>query len=44
VPQIVAEFGNRIESINLARPSLEDVFIQLTGHRLGRAETAKEHP
>lgn len=33
IPQLVEAFGGQIESISLGRPTLEDVFIQLTGHR-----------
>ncbi len=33
IPKIMDAFGSSIDSINLGRPSLEDVFIQLTGHR-----------
>ena len=38
---LVDEFGGEIESITFGRPTLEDVFVHLTGHRFvarGRAE------
>jgi ABC-2 type transport system ATP-binding protein len=33
IARLMEAFGNRIESITLGRPSLEDVFIDKTGHR-----------
>jgi ABC-2 type transport system ATP-binding protein len=33
VRQILASFGTDVESVTLARPTLEDVFIRVTGHR-----------
>ena len=33
VAQLVEAFPDRIQSITLAKPTLEDVFIQKTGHR-----------
>lgn len=34
VPRIVEAFGARVQRLTLAQPSLEDVFLQKTGHRL----------
>jgi ABC-2 type transport system ATP-binding protein len=33
IPKIVEAFPDRIESITLGKPTLEDVFIHFTGHR-----------
>ncbi len=33
VARLVDEFGTEIESITFGRPTLEDVFVHLTGHR-----------
>lgn len=33
VPQIARRLGDRVQSISLGRPGLEDVFIEKTGHR-----------
>jgi len=33
VPQLFDAFPDRIESVSLGKPTLEDVFVQLTGHR-----------
>jgi ABC-2 type transport system ATP-binding protein len=33
IPQLVESFPGRIRSIALGKPTLEDVFIQRTGHR-----------
>jgi ABC-2 type transport system ATP-binding protein len=33
VPQLVEAFPGEIESVSLGKPTLEDVFIHLTGHR-----------
>jgi ABC-2 type transport system ATP-binding protein len=41
IPKLVEAFPERIESITLGKPTLEDVFIQATGHRFwtdGEAE------
>ncbi len=44
VGRLVEEFGAEIESITFGRPTLEDVFVHLTGHRFvtGRNESALE--
>ena len=31
--RLVDEFGDEIESVTFGRPTLEDVFVHLTGHR-----------
>ena len=36
VARLVDEFGGEIESITFGRPTLEDVFVHLTGHRFVR--------
>lgn len=33
IPRLIDAFPNRIESITLGKPTLEDVFIHFTGHR-----------
>jgi ABC-2 type transport system ATP-binding protein len=33
VTRLVDEFGGEIESVTFGRPTLEDVFVHLTGHR-----------
>jgi len=35
-------FGDEIESVTFGKPTLEDVFVHLTGHRFytGRGEKA----
>lgn len=33
IRDVVAEFGDQIKSASLGKPTLEDVFIQRTGHR-----------
>ncbi len=37
VPRLIADFGGRITSVQVKQPSLEDVFLALTGHAI-RAE------
>jgi ABC-2 type transport system ATP-binding protein len=34
VPQLVEAFPGDIESITVGKPTLDDVFLHLTGHRL----------
>jgi ABC-2 type transport system ATP-binding protein len=34
IPKLVSEFSGRIKSIQLKQPSLEDVFLRLTGHSI----------
>ncbi len=38
IAKLVEAFGERIHSIRLGKPTLEDVFIDKTGHRFWRAE------
>ena len=38
VPQLMEALPGRIQSVTLGRPTLEDVFIARTGHRLFQAE------
>ncbi|MBL9123761.1 MAG: ABC transporter ATP-binding protein [Planctomycetaceae bacterium] len=40
VARLLAEFGPRIETVTLGKPSLEDVFIARTGHRFWEASAA----
>src|ERR1700688_5141803 len=43
VARLVDEFGGEIESITFGRPTLEDVFVHLTGHRfVARAREERE--
>ena len=34
IPRLVSEFAGRIKSIQVKEPSLEDVFLRLTGHTI----------
>jgi ABC-2 type transport system ATP-binding protein len=34
VPRLVADFGGRIKAVQVKQPSLEDVFLKLTGHAI----------
>jgi ABC-2 type transport system ATP-binding protein len=38
IPQLAEAFPDRIESITLGKPTLEDVFIHFTGHRFWSEE------
>ncbi len=40
IPQLVEAFPGRIAAISLAKPTLEDVFIHRTGHRLWEEDGA----
>lgn len=43
IPGFISSFSTRINSINLRRPTLDDVFIKLTGHEIREEEaTAKD--
>jgi ABC-2 type transport system ATP-binding protein len=39
IPELIEAFPGQIESVSLGKPTLEDVFIHVTGHKL-REETA----
>jgi ABC-2 type transport system ATP-binding protein len=41
IPKLIREFPLRIDSISLHRPTLEDVFLKLTGHEI-RPEASDE--
>jgi len=34
IPKLIADFGGRIKSVQVKQPSLEDVFLKLTGHAI----------
>jgi ABC-2 type transport system ATP-binding protein len=34
VPRLIADFGGRIKAVSVKQPSLEDVFLKLTGHAI----------
>ncbi len=38
VPKLVEAFPQEIEAVSVGKPNLEDVFIDLTGHRLEEGE------
>ena len=38
LPEFVRSFPERIETISLSRPSLDDVFLTLTGHEIRDSE------
>lgn len=42
VAPLLDEFGARIDKLSVAHPSLEDVYIQKTGHRFWQAEQEAE--
>lgn len=44
VPRLMEAFPNEIASITVGKPTLEDVFLQLTGHRLESGEPAGGAP
>ncbi len=39
IPQLVEAFPGRITAVSLGKPTLEDVFIHRTGHRLWESDT-----
>jgi len=41
IPQLVEAFPGLVQSVTLGKPTLEDVFIHLTGHRFGDDGPAK---
>jgi ABC-2 type transport system ATP-binding protein len=44
VTEVVEAFPGEIEGISVAKPSLEDVFIQRTGHRFWNETGAEAEP
>jgi ABC-2 type transport system ATP-binding protein len=44
IPRLVEAFPDRIESITLGKPTLEDVFIHFTGHRFWSEPEADDSP
>jgi len=38
VPRVVMDFGGRIRSIQVKQPSLDDVFLRLTGRAIREEE------
>ena len=40
LPAFLKEFGTRIASVSLRHPSLEDVFLKLTGREIRREEVS----
>jgi len=42
IPRLVEAFPDRIESITLGKPTLEDVFIHFTGHQFWSAPAADD--
>jgi ABC-2 type transport system ATP-binding protein len=38
VPRVVVDFGGRVKSIQVKQPSLDDVFLHLTGHAIREEE------
>lgn len=40
VPRLIADFGRRVRSISVKQPSLEDIFLNLTGHAIRQEEAS----
>ncbi len=40
IPRLMAAFPGRLDSVTVGRPTLEDVFIEKTGHRFASPEEA----
>lgn len=40
VPTLIESFSGQISAVTVGRPTLEDVFIQLTGHRFWDEDAA----
>jgi ABC-2 type transport system ATP-binding protein len=40
LPAFIKEFGTKILSVSLRRPSLDDVFLKLTGHEIRQEEVS----
>ncbi|CAF0695857.1 ABC transporter ATP-binding protein [Candidatus Methylacidithermus pantelleriae] len=43
VGELLSRFRDKIESLTVAQPTLEDAFIRLTGHRFERNEQRENH-
>jgi ABC-2 type transport system ATP-binding protein len=44
IPRLIEAFPDRIESITLGKPTLEDAFIHVTGHRFWNEEQIDHEP
>jgi ABC-2 type transport system ATP-binding protein len=44
VPTLIESFSGQISAVTVGRPTLEDVFIQLTGHRFWDEDAATGKP
>jgi ABC-2 type transport system ATP-binding protein len=44
IPRLIEAFPDRIESITLGKPTLEDVFIHVTGHRFWNESSSDNEP
>jgi ABC-2 type transport system ATP-binding protein len=40
IPEFITSFSTRINAINLRRPTLDDVFLKLTGHEIRKEEAS----
>lgn len=40
IPDFITSFSTRINAINLRRPTLDDVFLKLTGHEIRKEEAS----
>ena len=38
IPKLVEAFPDRIDAVSLGKPTLEEVFVHLTGHRFWSEE------
>ncbi|MBI4569113.1 MAG: hypothetical protein HY719_12025 [Planctomycetes bacterium] len=41
MPALAAAFGERIHSLAVGRPTLEDAFVHFTGHRMDTIESSE---
>lgn len=44
IPALIEAYPGLIETVTLGKPTLEDVFIQLTGHRLSTTDDTTSRP
>lgn len=44
IPRLIEAFPDRIESITLGKPTLEDAFIHVTGHRFWSEQSMDDEP